>query len=278
MNQILDAVRSALLPLDIRSVIELLIVGGVAYWLLSLIQGTTAAALLRGIALVYLVGSVAASVFGLVVLGWLLRNSLPALLVAIPILFQPELRRALEQIGRAGGFARAGPVTASQRTIDIISSAAGRLSERNWGALIVLERQIPLGEYVDTGIRIDGTLSVEFLLSIFYPHSPLHDGAVIVRGDRVLAAGSVLPLSETTQTGHQFGTRHRAAIGITAQTDAISIVVSEETGRIAVCNNGRIVRNLDEQKLRHVLPLLYRSNVTDAIPHLLRLRVPSRAS
>jgi diadenylate cyclase len=168
--------------------------------------------------------------------------------------------------------------TANQRTIETVATAAGRLSERSWGALIVLERQIPLGEYADTGIRVDGALSVEFLLSIFYPHSPLHDGAVIVRGDRVLAAGCVLPLAETIETGHQFGTRHRAAIGITEKTDALSLVVSEETGWISICNNGRMVRNLDEQKLRRVLPMLYRTPAADTIPQLFRLRVPSRVS
>jgi diadenylate cyclase len=248
------------------------------YGLLSLIQGTTAVALIRGIVLVFVVGSLVSNILGLAVLGWLLRNALPALFVAIPILFQPELRRLLERIGRAGGITRPQATTASQRAIDVIAQTAGRLSERRWGALIVLERQTPLGEYADTGIRVDGTLSVEFLLNLFYPHSPLHDGAVIVRGDRVLAAGCVLPLAETIDTGHQFGTRHRAGIGITEKTDALSIIVSEETGQISISNNGRLVRNLDEQKLSRVLPMLFRSRASEAIPQLFRLRAPSRAS
>lgn len=262
MAELFEAIRSTVMGLEIRDFVDILLVAGFSYWLLSLIQGTTAVALLRGIALVFVVGSLASGVLGLTLLGWLLRSMIPALLVAIPILFQPELRRALEQIGRAGGLtalSAAQVTTTSQRTIDIVSSAAGRLAERNWGALIVLERQIALGEYAETGIRIDGALSVEFLLSIFYPHSPLHDGAVIVRRDRVVAAGCVLPLAETMDTGHQFGTRHRAGIGITEKTDALSVVVSEETGRISISNNGRMVRNLDEQKLRRVLPMLYRA-------------------
>lgn len=259
MAEILEAIRSTVLGLEIRDVLDILVVAAFSYWLLSLIQGTTAVALLRGIALVFVVGSLASSVMGLTLLGWLLKSMIPALLVAIPILFQPELRRALEQIGRAGGLTRPEALTTNQRTIEIVSTAAGRLAERNWGALIVLERQIALGEYAETGIRIDGTLSVEFLLSIFYPHSPLHDGAVIVRRDRVVAAACVLPLAETMDTGHQFGTRHRAGIGITEKTDALSVVVSEETGRISISNNGRLVRNLDEQKLRRVLPMLYKA-------------------
>jgi len=278
MIEFVEFVASIIRGFGLRAFVDILIVGGIAYWLLSLIQGTTAVALLRGIAFVFIVGSLASNLLGLAVLGWLLRNSIPALLVAIPILFQPELRRALEEIGRAGRITRPAAATANQRTIETVATAAGRLAERSWGALIVLERQIPLGEYADTGIRVDGALSVEFLLSIFYPHSPLHDGAVIVRGDRVLAAGCVLPLAETIETGHQFGTRHRAAIGITEKTDALSLVVSEETGWISICNNGRMVRNLDEQKLRRVLPMLYRTPAGEALPQLLRLRVPSRAS
>lgn len=277
MTELLEFIRSALTGLDVRAVVDMVIVAAIAYWLLSLIQGTTAVALLRGIALVFLIGSVASSLLGLSLLGWLLRNAIPALLVAIPILFQPEIRRALEQIGRAGGITRATTAATNQRTIDTLARAAGRLAERSWGALIVVERQIPLGEYADTGVRIDGALSEEFLLSIFYPHSPLHDGAVIVRGDRVVAAGCVLPLAESVETGHQFGTRHRAAIGITAKTDALSIVVSEETAWISIANNGRMVRNLDEAKLRRVLPTLYRSARTEPLPQLLRFRT-SQAS
>ncbi|MBM2812365.1 MAG: hypothetical protein HW416_3124 [Chloroflexi bacterium] len=273
----LELLRTTAASFQPRDALDMIIVAAISYWILSLIQGTTAVALLRGIILVLGVGLLASNLLGLAMLGWLLRNAIPALLVAIPILFQPELRRALEQVGRAGAL-RTQVVGTNQHTIDTVSTAAGRLAERNWGAIIVLERQIALGEYSDTGIRIDGALSVEFLLSLFYPHSPLHDGAVIIRGDRVLAAGCVLPLAETMDTGHQFGTRHRAAIGITEKTDALSIVVSEETGQIAICNNGRLVRNLDDQKLRRILPMLYKSHAGEAIPQLLRFHIPSRAS
>lgn len=278
MSEILESVRSVLVALNIRDIIDILIVAGITYWLLSLIEGTTAVALLRGIAMVLLAGSLVSNLLGLSVLNWLLRNAIPALLVAIPILFQPELRRALEHIGRAGGLGRPPVTPTSQGTIDVVAEAAGRLAQRNWGALMVLERQLPLGEYAETGICLDGALSVEFLLSIFYPRSPLHDGAVIIRGDRVLAAACLMPLADTIETGHKYGTRHRAAMGITAKTDALSIVVSEETGQISLSNNGRIVGNLDEQKLRHMLPMLYKPGAGEAIPQLFRLRAPSRAS
>jgi diadenylate cyclase len=259
MTEILEAIRSGLRALEFRSIFDIVVVAFLVYQLLSLIQGTTAVALLRGMALVFVIGTLASNLLGLTVLGWLLRNSIPALIIAVPILFQPEIRRVLEEVGSASGFRRTPVATTNQRAIDIIARAAGRLSERNWGGLIVLEREIELGEYASTGVHIDAELSVELLLSIFFPHAPMHDGAIIVRGDRAVAARSVLPLAGTVDTPYQFGTRHRAGIGITEKTDALAVVVSEETGRISICNNGRLVSNLDEQKLRRVLLPLYRA-------------------
>jgi len=277
LDQLVEFLRGIFTGLDIRAAIDIAVVAALAYAILGLIQGTTAVALLRGLALVFIIGAVASNLFGLTLLAWLLRNSVPALLIAIPVLFQPELRRLLEQVGRAGGIGRSA-VSTNQRTIEVVASAAGRLAERNWGAIIVLERQIELGEYANTGIRIDGALSIEFLQSIFYPHSPLHDGAVIVRGDRVLAAGCVLPLAESIETGHQYGTRHRAAIGISAKTDALAVVVSEETGRISIANNGRLVSNFDDAKLRRVLPMIYRTTTAEALPDIFRRRLLPRPS
>jgi uncharacterized protein (TIGR00159 family) len=243
--------------LDARSLLDILVVAGIVYWLLRLIRGTTAETLVRGIFLALGLGFIASTALNLTMLNWLLRNSITAMLVAIPILFQPELRRALEQVGRAGGLLpRMGSGTESDPVVDVLSTAARLLSERRWGALIVIERATALGEYADTGVRIDGLLGVEHLLSIFFPNSPLHDGAIIVRGNRVVAAGCVLPLAESMAVGHTLGTRHRAGVGITERTDAISVVISEETGQISIANNGRMVRNLDESKLRKVLAIL----------------------
>jgi diadenylate cyclase len=275
----IDFLRSAMLAFDLRAGLDIIIVATIIYSLLMLFKGTTADALLRGIVVVFLVGTAASRLLGLTVLGWLLSQAIQLLLFAILVLFAPEIRRVLEQVGRARGPSRTTLAATSERTIDTIAAAAAILAERRWGAILVIERQIGLGEYANTGVRVDGSLSVEFLLSIFYPKAPLHDGAAIVRGDRVLAAGTVLPLADSVETGHQFGTRHRAAIGITTKTDALAVVISEETGQISIANNGRIVRNFDEQKLRRVLPILYKSGVAESIPHVFsRFRMPSRVS
>lgn len=259
MTDYLQGLLFLLSRLDLRSLADVMIVGGIVYWLLTLIRGTTAEALVRGIFLALGLGFIVGTALNLTMLNWLLRNSIPAMLVAIPILFQPELRRALEQVGRAGGLLpRAVAASEPEQVVDIIASACRVFSERRWGALIVVERNTALGEYADTGVKIDGLLGVEHLLSIFYPNSPLHDGAVIIRGDRIVAAGCVLPLAEGMALGHTLGTRHRAAVGITERTDALSVVVSEESGQISIANNGRMVRNLDESKLRKVLSILTR--------------------
>jgi diadenylate cyclase len=184
------------------------------------------------------------------------------------------LRRAMERIGRFGVlinrplYAQTSPGVS--RPIEEICRAMRRLSERRYGALVVVERETGLQEYAETGVEINGIVSAELLLTLFFPNSPLHDGAVIVRGDRVIFASAVLPLSESP-SGMQFGTRHRAALGISELTDALAIVVSEETGTISFVNNGRIVRNMDENKLRKVLTVLYRSG-----PHEVMLPWPKK--
>ena len=273
MDGLLQAISTAVATLDWRSVVDILIVALIVYWLLTLIQGTTAVMLVRGIVTLLLIATVLVNLFHLTVLSWVLRNSIPALIVAVPILFQPELRRALEQLGRAGGLLPHPPaLTSSAHVVDVLAVAARRLSERRWGALLVLERETALGEYAETGVEINGTLSVELLLNIFYPNSPLHDGAVIIRGDRLVAAGCVLPLAEVHANSPHYGTRHRAALGITEQTDALTIVVSEETGRISLANNGRLVGNLDEMKLQKVLGILYRPNMSEQLPGWMRGR------
>lgn len=279
MDALLQAISQALTQLDWRSLVDILVVAVIIYWLLTLIQGTTAVMVVRGIVTLLLVGTALGSLFNLTVLNWVLRNSIPALIVAIPILFQPELRRALEQLGRAGGFLPHAPVlTNAAHVVDVVAVAARRLSERRWGALIVLEGETALGEHAETGVVIDGALSVELLLNIFYPNSPLHDGAVIVRGDRVVAAGAVLPLSEAPAHSLHYGTRHRAALGITEQTDAVSIVVSEETGRISLANNGKLSTPLDEAKLRKVLGFVYRRAVGEQLPAWIRARTAAKVA
>src|SRR2546423_522311 len=242
------------------AVLDVAIVALLLYWLLSLISGTSAATLVRGILILLTLGFVLSNVFNLTMLQFLLRNSIPALIFAIPVLFQPEIRRALEQLGRAGLLIlRTTVVSPNTRLAEMIARAAQQLAERRFGALLGIERSTPLGEYASKGIAMDALLSTDLLLNIFWPNSPLHDGAVIVHGDRVVAAGVVLPLA-TSPTVEHIGTRHRAAIGITEISDAIAVVVSEETGTISLANAGRMVRNLGEARLQKVLSILDRSS------------------
>jgi len=243
----------------VSTVLDVLIVAVFLYWLLTLISGTSAATLVRGILILLTVGFLLSNVFNLTMTGFLLRNSLPALLIAVPILFQPELRRALEQLGRAGSLLpRTTVVSTNTRVAEIVARAARQFAERRFGALMIIERATPLGEYAASGVSVDALISVELLMNVFWPNSPLHDGAVIIHGDRIVAAGVVLPLAQSPTVEH-VGTRHRAAIGITELSDAIAIVVSEETGTISIANAGRMVRNLGEARLQKVLSILDRS-------------------
>jgi len=248
--------------IDVLAVVDILLVALIFYALLRLIQGTQAVQLLRGIIFVILVVVLVSGVFRLTAFNWLLRNAIPALLVAIPVIFQPELRRALERLGRAGGI-MIWPLKESEpeRTINEITEACSDLSRRKCGALIVIERETGLQQYIDTGVTINGDLSTELLLTIFFPNTALHDGAVILREGRIAAAACVLPLAKTLVSKEHMGTRHRAAIGATEETDAISVVVSEETGSISIARGGRMVRHLDERRLRKILEALLKPNV-----------------
>ncbi len=257
-----DLARQALTTLDrvsVWSVLDVLIVAIIIYGLLSLFRGTTAFSALYGIGFLLIAVAVVSSLPRLVMLNWLLRNLLPFLSFGLLVVFQPELRRAMERIGRVRGLLRR-PLAARdhesiEHAIAEMARACRRMSERRWGALIVIERETGLHEYTDSGVPIDGVVSSELILTLFFPNSPLHDAAVIVHGDRVIAAGCVMPLSES-QLDSSMGTRHRAGLGITELTDALSIVVSEETGIITLMNNGRMVRHMDEAKLKKVLGVL----------------------
>lgn len=255
-----DYIQFAILTIErlgVWSILDILIIAFIFYWLLLLLKGTTAMSLLRGITTLFVVALILGYVFQLTMLNWLLKNSLSALLIVIPVLFQPELRKALERIGRTS-FSAGATRTPIEQVIDTVSSAARLLSERRFGALMVLERETGLQEYADSGVQLDASPSVELLMSVFYPNSPLHDGAVILRECRVASSSCVLPLSDNITSVHPLGTRHRAAMGITERTDAVSVVVSEETGIISICNNGRMVRNMDEAILRRLLADLFR--------------------
>ncbi|HEX5689624.1 MAG TPA: diadenylate cyclase CdaA, partial [Roseiflexaceae bacterium] len=216
---------------DPLQLLDIAIVSLIFFWLLGVIRGTRAVQLLRGIGIVLAISIVLGSTLELATLNWLLVRVLqPALIVAIPVLFQPELRRALETLGRTNDlFGRPfGRTNRSElvETISGVARAAQQLSQQGIGALMVIERETRLQDYADRGVILDSRLAVPLLLNIFYPNSPRHDMAVIVRGNRILAANVVLPLSEDVVGQRRYGTRHRAAKGISEQSDAIAVVVS----------------------------------------------------
>lgn len=251
---------ASLSRLDVMAVLDITLVALIFFGVLRLLRGTTAVTLLRGIFVIGVLAVIVSRVFRLNMFSYLLGYSITGLVVAVPVLFQPELRRALERIGRVGvpGVSTGG--NGSQQLIDTVCDTVERLTNRKTGALIVLENQTGLKEYAETGVPLDAVISVELLMTIFHTNTPLHDGAVIVRDNRISAAGCVLPLTESTTTGiFALGTRHRAAIGVTESTDAIAVVVSEETGRISIARLGRMVSNLDEERVRRILSGVYRS-------------------
>jgi len=246
--------------LGFRDVIDILLVATVLYALLMLIKGTQAIQLLRGVIILVFMAVLLSSILRPIAFSWLIGRAMTALLVAVPVIFQPELRRALERLGRAGGLIdRPMREAAANRAITQVARSCRLLAERRHGALIVLERNTGLQDYIDTGVEINAQVSSELLLTIFYPDTALHDGAVIIREDQVVAAAVVLPLHAETLPDRHLGTRHRAALGICEQTDAIAVVVSEQTGIISVAQNGRMVRYLDENRLRTILQRLYGS-------------------
>ena len=255
MGGFINRIEDALGQFGPASVVDILIIAAIIYLVLLIMRGTTAVFLARGIVILLAMAFVLVRVFELTVLDWLVRNSFPALLIAIPIIFQPEIRRFLAQVGRTGRLGRA-LFPAYDSVLDAVIEASDNLSQRRHGALMVLERETGLEEYADTGVRLDATPSVELLQGLFYPNSPLHDGALILRGDRVVAAGCTLPLSDRADRGHM-GTRHRAALGISERTDAVTVVVSEERGDISVAANGRMISRLEKPRLRAILRSLF---------------------
>jgi diadenylate cyclase len=252
IEQIINEASGLVAQVTWSTVVDILLVALIVYGILRLFRGTQAVSLLRGLLVVALVALLAAS--RLTAFSWLVRNSFPVVLVAIPVIFQPELRRALERLGRTTPIiGRAGRETTAQKVMHEVILAVETLSRERTGALIVLEGETGLEEHLESGHRLDAQVSARLLTTIFFPGTPLHDGAIIIRGDRVVAAACVLPLTARSLPDGTLGTRHRAAVGITEQSDALAVVVSEETGIISVARNGRIARRLDAQRLRRVL-------------------------
>ncbi|MDH5506642.1 MAG: diadenylate cyclase CdaA [Anaerolineae bacterium] len=245
------------------SVVDLFLVTVVFYVLLMFLRNTQAMILLRGVFSLIILVSLLTVVVDLPAFSWLVTTTLPALLIAIPVIFAPEIRRALERLGRVSAFLPTGRVRAeTQDVISVVAYAAARLSERRHGALIVLQRLDSLSEYVSTGISLDAHVTTQLILQIFYPNTPLHDGAVIISGTRLLGAACVMPLSASgvlaENPDRQMGLRHRAALGTSEVGDAVAVVVSEETGAVSVAYGGRMIHRLGEGRLEAVLRAFYR--------------------
>ena len=250
-----DVVRDVFERIDAVAVLDILLISLAIYWLLLLLRGTTAWTVLRGISLLLVGAFLLARSFDLQVVNWMLENMVTGLVIGVIVVFQPEIRRVLDRLGRTG-WQLALVRQDQDQTIDATVRAAARLARQRNGALIVFERETGLQEVIDTGIELNAALSAELLGSIFMPSTPLHDGAVIVRGDQIIAAGCTLPLTDSPLQA-DLGMRHRAAVGITEGTDAIVIVVSEERGSMGLAAQGRMRPNLDEGQVRARLERMF---------------------
>ena len=236
-----------------RDILDIAIMTFVFYWLILLIRGTRAEQLVKGLVLL-LLATLVSGQLGLSSLHWVLRQLMTVGLIAIPIIFQPELRKALEHLGRGRIFQSSiwNPREFDHFLNEVIK-AIPVLVKKRLGALIVIEMETGLNDISETGISINGVITAELLINIFFPRTPLHDGAVIIRGNQVVAAGCYLPLTEKPNLSKELGTRHRSAMGITEETDAVALVVSEETGIVSLAYAGRLTRYLDEKSLRNLL-------------------------
>lgn len=254
------SISEMLMRISIRDVIDILIVAGVFYKLFTLIKETRAEQLTKGI-VVLLVLTKLTDWVRFYTINWILSKAMTVGAIALLIVFQPELRRGLEYIGRSRFFTKSlieirgeSLTMMAEEIVDAVAS----LSRQKIGALIVLERQTGLNELVETGTKIDGLVSSDLLINIFIPNTPLHDGAVIIKDDKIKAAACFLPLTENTGVSKELGTRHRAALGVSERSDSLSVVVSEETGAISIAENGNIARHLDTQTLRKILLDMYK--------------------
>lgn len=240
------------------SFLDVLLVWYVIYKLLTLIKGTKAVQLLKGI-FVIIFARFATMIFGLDTLGWMLQQVIEFGFLAIIIIFTPEIRRALEQLGRGKIFQRSTTQLEDEqaRLIESIKKAVSYMAKRRIGALISIENETGLNEYIETGIKLNADISSELLINIFIPNTPLHDGAVIIQKDKIIVAASYLPLSESTFISKELGTRHRAALGLSEVTDAVTIIVSEETGAISLTKNGNLYRNLSLEEFETQLKTMW---------------------
>ena len=246
--------RGILSTVGFLDILDILIVAIILYKVYEMLQDTRAITLVKGL-LVLLGITLVCNWMELHVISWLLQKTVTLIFVALPIVFQPELRRALEHLGQGRFLGNAALLDDEQArsVVHELVRAVRTLASTKTGALLVIERNMGLNDISATGIQIDGLITAEFLLNVFIPNTPLHDGAAVIRGNRLLAAGCLLPLTENRSLSTELGTRHRAAIGLSEQCDALIVVVSEETGTISIAENGHIMRHLDKETLQAML-------------------------
>jgi diadenylate cyclase len=274
MANFLDNVLYIFQRVNWLSVLDILLVTLIFYAVLYSLRDTQAMVLLRGVIFLVVMLVLFTTLVELPAFSWLVQSSLPALLLAIPVVFAPEIRRALERLGRAGTSFTLSLTTPSQKLSDVdmakmlgaIVEAATRLSARQHGALIVIQRQDSLDQYIETGVQMRANVTPELLLQIFYPDTPLHDGAVIINDGRIIAAACVMPLSASgvlnRSPERQMGLRHRAALGVSEVSDAVSVVVSEQSGSISISHAGRMIRRIDPERLERILAAFFRPDTT----------------
>ena len=239
-------------------VVDILIVAVILYKVYEMLQDTRAITLVKGL-IVLMIVTLVSGLLELHVISWLLQKTVTLLFVALPIVFQPELRRALERLGQGRflGLDQYLDVEEANSLTNEIDKAVFNMADKKIGALLVIEKNVGITEIIDTGIKIEGLITTEFLMNVFIPNTPLHDGAAVVRGKRLVAAGCYLPLTENRSLSSELGTRHRAAIGLSEQCDAVIIIVSEETGVVSVAENGRIERYMTHDSLRQRIRPLF---------------------
>lgn len=239
--------------LNWNSAVEIIIIAMVIYYIYLYLRGTHGAKILISLAIIFLTLTFISQILNLAVIGWMLRGFSVFLAVALVVIFQPELRRALTELGTHHWFAAA---YQHKETIELIVDTVFELSSKGLGALIAIEREIDLRQLVETGVEVDAKYSTELVLTIFYPKTVLHDGGVIVKDDRVAAAGCIFPVTQREDLNRNLGLRHRAGLGLAEESDAICIVVSEETGQVSICHDGQMERNLSLDTFRRRLQQL----------------------
>ncbi len=256
------------LKVEITDIIEIIILSIAVYHIMLWVRKTKAWILFKGIVII-LVFTLIASILQLNTVLWIMEQTLSVGIIAVVIIFQPELRKALEQLGQKNFISRVFNIDSnrnvserfSDKTVNELVKTAFELGKTKTGALIVIEQDFSLQEYINTGIDVDGIITSQLLINIFEHNTPLHDGAVIVRGNRVVSATCYLPLSDNMELSKELGTRHRAAVGVSEVSDAFTIIVSEETGKVSVTQGGQLLRNIDGEQLRALLVKVQDKNV-----------------